>query len=222
MKTKVLALKMYFICITLIMLINNLKAATPDSLKIEPVAPTENDSIYLISYVTIPNCCNPYDSVIYEVVSDTIIGIIIYHTEHYPQCDCYSQCIDTVPLGKYNPGNYRLICMTTFIDTVASSTNSVVDEIYFTVSTITGITFPESFDERIKVYPIPSGDLAYIENIPENCQFEILDLTGKIWLNGVLQDKRIDISKLKNGIYILRISDGSTIIINKKIEILRN
>jgi len=47
------------LCISL----NSLLAYENDSLRIDPLSPYDNDDIQVLSYVTIPNCCLPIDSV---------------------------------------------------------------------------------------------------------------------------------------------------------------
>lgn len=222
MKLKSLSAKIFLTSFALFIFTNTIRATVPDTLKIEPATPTQDDSITVISHVTIPNCCDPYDSVIYELVSDTIIGLEIYHTEVSPACDCYGTCMDTVHLGKYNPGNYRLICTQAFIDTNATLPYYKVNEIYFTVFDNTSYRSSAYTGKNTVLYPIPATNLIYIENIAGIYNYEIIDIIGRICLSGILKNNIIDISELKNGIYILKIKDNNSVIANEKIEIRRN
>lgn len=222
MKLKHLSTKILFTGLALLAYMNTLRATEPDTLKIDPAKPTQYDSITVISHVTIPNCCAPYDSVRYELVSDTIIGLVIYHTEVSPACDCYGTCMDTVYLGKYNPGNYRLICTQAFIDTSVTLPYYKVNEIHFTVFENTVYNLKINKGKNIKVYPVPATDLLYIVNIAGIYNYKIIDVTGRICLSGILRNNRIDISELRNGIYILRIKDNNSVIAKEKIEIVRN
>jgi hypothetical protein len=216
---KPISAKILFTGLLLVIFINILMATEPDTLKIEPAKPAQYDSITVISHVTIPNCCAPYDSVIYELISDTIIGLEIYHTEVSPACDCYGTCMDTVYLGKYNPGNYRLICTQAFIDTNVTLHYYKVNEIYFTVFENTSYSLSVNTGKNIKLYPIPATYLLYVENIAGTYYYEIIDLTGRICLSGILGNNRIDISELGNRTYILRIKDNNSVIVKEKIEI---
>jgi hypothetical protein len=219
---KPVSAKILFTGLALLAYMNTIRATEPDTLKIEPSKPTQYDSITVISHVTIPNCCAPYDSVICELISDTIIGLLIYHTEVSPACDCYGTCMDTVHLGKYNPGNYRLICAQAFVDTNVTLAYYKVNDMYFAVFENTGYNLTINAGKSIKVYPVPATDLIYIVNIAGIYNYEIIDLTGRICLSGILRNNRIEISELENGTYILRIKDNNSVIAKEKIEIRRN
>ncbi|WP_299336671.1 M4 family metallopeptidase [uncultured Psychroserpens sp.] len=57
------------------------------------------------------------------------------------------------------------------------------------------------------IYPNPVSDRLHFKNLDEGFKtFQIIDLTGKIFIKGMLNSENIiDVSKLKSGLYILRI-----------------
>jgi len=69
-------------------------------------------------------------------------------------------------------------------------------------------------NSRINVFPNPSKDIINIEidkKKSENFSFEIIDLYGRIVLNGKLQDSKVDVSLLTNGLYILRLNEDRSV-----------
>ncbi len=201
---------------------SNFLYAVSDSLKIEPVEPLVTDSIDVLSYVTIPNCCNPYDSFALEFFHDTVIGLTIFHTEVVPACDCYMQCADTVPIGKLNAGNYRLIVVNMFIDTTMLINPSYLDEIFFTVSSINNIFTLDNSGRDILIYPVPANGFIQVENVSELCYYELIDISGNVCLHGILQNNNINLSGLSNGIYIIRLTDEQHRTLKiRKIEIIQ-
>ena len=56
----------------------------------------------------------------------------------------------------------------------------------------------------ILLYPNPAGDFIYV-NVPKQIQMiYIYDMQGKILKSTLISPKRIDISDLSNGLYLLR------------------
>lgn len=81
----------------------------------------------------------------------------------------------------------------------------------------TGIQVIQNLE--FKIYPNPSEDLIYIENIPENAILQIFDIQGRL----LIQDSRsqksfIDISTIPSGQYIVVISLDSKLGIEKLIK----
>lgn len=71
----------------------------------------------------------------------------------------------------------------------------------------------------VKAFPNPAKDIVSISfGKSTNLSFVISDLTGKIIKNGVCNNKQIDISQLKNGIYLLKINDGQKSMSTKLIK----
>jgi hypothetical protein len=81
----------------------------------------------------------------------------------------------------------------------------------------TGIQTVQNLE--FKIYPNPSEDLIYIENIPENAILQIFDMQGRL----LIQDSRsqksfIDISTIPSGQYIVVISHDNKLGIEKLIK----
>ncbi|MDO6596992.1 T9SS type A sorting domain-containing protein [Oceanihabitans sp. 2_MG-2023] len=89
-------------------------------------------------------------------------------------------------------------------------------------------TYPECYTLNIEnnatvtfsVYPIPAHDILNIITDTANSEAEILDLSGRVVHKKILFNKHntIDISQLKIGVYLLRISNQSQIITKKIIK----
>lgn len=62
--------------------------------------------------------------------------------------------------------------------------------------------------ELVKIYPNPSYDLIFVENIEVGKSFQIFDNLGKEIVNTEMNDsKKINIQKLKKGIYFLKFKE---------------
>lgn len=68
------------------------------------------------------------------------------------------------------------------------------------------------------VYPNPANDFLYIKSTESKLTYSIIDVLGKIINEQTLYTDAIDISALKNGIYFIRISDGTSISTHKFIK----
>jgi len=77
--------------------------------------------------------------------------------------------------------------------------------------------YESTFNELIKVYPNPVVDILYIEGIKnELTNISILSLDGKLLIETVnLGINQFDMSKIKEGIYIVKINNSKTLITQK-------
>ncbi|MCD4788642.1 MAG: PKD domain-containing protein, partial [Bacteroidales bacterium] len=119
------------------------------------------------------------------------------------------------PLITYNtPGVYDV---TLTVTNAYGSDTKIIDD-YITVDELTGINTVETTE--IKIYPNPAKDILYI-SFTENLQFiSILNIMGEVvYTQDVSSDLiKVNISDLKEGIYIVRIIAGKNLI-NKKIQV---
>jgi len=119
------------------------------------------------------------------------------------------------PLITYNtPGAYDVTLTVT--NAYGSDTKTIDD--YITVDELTGINTVDATE--IKIYPNPAKDILYI-SLTENLQLvSILNIMGEVvYTHRVSSDiVRVNISDLKEGIYIVRIIAGENLI-NKKIQV---
>lgn len=78
----------------------------------------------------------------------------------------------------------------------------------FTWNTAT-FSVNNAYSESLRVYPIPSKTIIFVEGLTSFESFEILDLLGKKVMTGKLSEEgSIDISQLKEGIYLLQMESG--------------
>ncbi len=187
-----------------------------DSIHITPMSPTKNDSILVTAYIKIPNFCNQSDSVRISLNGSTI-KVTTYHLEHIPQDTAINSCIDSVRLGRYAPGNYRIIFDSEYIDKVNTLHYSIMDTINIQISNYTGVT--DGKTNLINVYPVPASQFLIVDNIETFCHYRIYDLNGQIQRTGTVGNGRIKISDLKSGEYILTIMEDVDIIMTKRIMV---
>ena len=74
----------------------------------------------------------------------------------------------------------------------------------------------EVVHEKIRVYPNPTTDLIYLENLKSFEKVEIYDFIGN--LKGIHHHDVIDISNFSNGIYLFKLISESTITLIKVIK----
>lgn len=102
-------------------------------------------------------------------------------------------------------GNYtvRLIASTNEGCSCESSKNITI--------TTTGINLVEK--GTIKVYPNPASDMFTLENLENDVKYEIINMDGKKLLEGnaVKGLNKINISKLNNGVYYVKVSSNDSI-----------
>ena len=189
-----------------------------DSLCISPADPSENDSISVASYIKIPNFCSQTDS--FRITTNgSVIKVTTYHPEHIPRDASVSSCSDSVRLGRYLPGNYKLIFDSEYIDEVNTIHYSVLDTIDILISGLSGTV--ENKPCPVKVFPVPASQFLIVENVPAFSYYQIYSLNGQLQNKGVIENGRIKISNLKSGEYILRILNNAGSSTEKKIVVLR-
>jgi hypothetical protein len=67
-------------------------------------------------------------------------------------------------------------------------------------------------EEGLSVFPNPTSSILNIDGLHATDEIQVLDLQGKLMLNGSQQSKSIDISTLDKGVYLLRVTrDGKHI-----------
>ena len=71
--------------------------------------------------------------------------------------------------------------------------------------TSTGVFQNEKIKEEFIIYPNPANTTLFIQGQTENIsQFEIINIFGQTLQSGMVEDGRIDVSNLENGIYFLK------------------
>ena len=74
----------------------------------------------------------------------------------------------------------------------------------------------EVVHEKISVYPNPTSDLIFVENVKSLEKVEIYDLIGN--LKGVYFQEIVDISTYSNGVYLLKLISESTTTLIKVVK----
>jgi hypothetical protein len=88
-----------------------------------------------------------------------------------------------------------------------------------TISVITGLN--EDLNKSIKIYPNPVKDELIIEmtNQTEKTSYEIINSMGQIVINGCLNEKTtVQTSNLASGVYLIKITNGKTVELNKIVK----
>jgi hypothetical protein len=63
--------------------------------------------------------------------------------------------------------------------------------------------------ESIIVYPNPAYDELYIYNFANTTNYEIISITGELLLKGTIENNKVNITKLKSGLYILKLLNNN-------------
>lgn len=64
-------------------------------------------------------------------------------------------------------------------------------------------------DPNNRIYPNPADEVIYVTNAHINEPFEIFDITGKCIMTGTIDDLKINVKSIPNGIYILQRGSSS-------------
>ncbi len=72
--------------------------------------------------------------------------------------------------------------------------------------------------DNIFIYPNPIKNIFFIKGNIKNANLKIYNLQGQLVLEKVLNDKFIDISKLSNGLYNVKIQTKNNVFIEKLIK----
>lgn len=82
---------------------------------------------------------------------------------------------------------------------------------YFTSYDVVEGVKENEFKSQISMFPNPTSNALYLNNCSENAIITVFDLAGKQMINQVNANNQIDVSSLKNGIYLIQIIDNSVI-----------
>ena len=73
-------------------------------------------------------------------------------------------------------------------------------------------------NQNILVFPNPTDAVLNIKGAEPNAQFSILDLNGKLLFEGELTENKIDVSKLNEGFFILKITEKTKVTIRRFVK----
>ncbi|PIV57949.1 MAG: hypothetical protein COS14_12165, partial [Bacteroidetes bacterium CG02_land_8_20_14_3_00_31_25] len=88
----------------------------------------------------------------------------------------------------------------------------------FSINPINSIT-ENTINNKLHVYPNPASGFIIIDN-SAHYKFQIFDITGRIILETIPANNQIDVTKIPNGLYIIKAINGkqqltSKLIINR-------
>jgi hypothetical protein len=76
----------------------------------------------------------------------------------------------------------------------------------------------ETYNSNISVFPNPVNTTLFISGLTQNSTVSVFDLSGKLLMNKLVVSNQIDIRKLVNGIYTIRIVDKNGITTRKIVK----
>ncbi|WP_430404004.1 T9SS type A sorting domain-containing protein [Fluviicola sp.] len=173
-----------------------------DSLKMIPDNPTIADEIKIICYATFPSgSCNLENH--YVTVQGNQITLNLEYNPGAATYICHD--VDTVSLGNLEAGDYELD-----VNLIIMPMDVIEDHdtLYFSIGNLLGINeHPNNFD--VSIHPNPFNKEIRIETDAIIETIELNSISGQkvskeINLNF---DKKIDLSDLKDGIYLLTLTD---------------
>ena len=98
--------------------------------------------------------------------------------------------------------------------------NSTLSGTYYVdnlvITKLAGVGINENSENDVTVYPNPASDFINVSNA-ENAQITLFDIRGKVMaeIESATAEQVIDINKLANGTYFLRIKDGNSVTTKK-------
>lgn len=107
------------------------------------------------------------------------------------------------------PGIYQV--------TLTVSKNGCSYAVTKTVST-DQLNVSESLLTELKIYPNPAYNVLNVKSIGTKANYKIYNSVGQLILDGLIQDNKIDISKLVDGLYVLEIENNGQFVQKKFIK----
>lgn len=69
---------------------------------------------------------------------------------------------------------------------------------------------------QLSIYPNPTTDVINITNVSGKATYKIFTTTGNIISTGSILNKKIDVTNIEKGVYIISVFDGNKEVLNKK------
>jgi Secretion system C-terminal sorting domain len=148
---------------------------------------------------------------------------------YFVACVMYATLFKQSPVGLTTVLNNRF--ETPFTDMPTSEQALVMQEVAWQtvteLSALTGVSSSLSVDnfqdqkDTIFAYPNPVSNKLFVDyDTKENCNYEILDVNGKIVLKGQLNNsKSISLDKLQKGFYFMKIGSDNSVKTQKIVKI---
>ena len=146
--------------------------------------------------------------------------ITSYHTDYWPQCDCYCQCADTVRLGTLQEGAHRLVFKTLFFEAQKCHLlYSVSDTIIFGVGNVPPVGLPGNSNASLSVFPNPTNGRLHLSHICSDCAVTIFDMMGRVVLEA--DQDPINVEPIPAGSYMVFIRKEGRVIHTQQLTIMR-
>ncbi|RFC54416.1 T9SS type A sorting domain-containing protein [Brumimicrobium aurantiacum] len=195
-----------------------------DSLKIIPANPSPNDNVELVCFTTLSLSPAYLDSSKVNFQNNQIEVDLYYFLGNF-MSDFVR--VDTIDLGYYSANDYTLVAYAHSYMTGVPDFNKDTTFINFTVlREDVGLKTEKTFS-KINLYPNPvKNQLHFTTHSNTNkLEVEIYDLTGKRVVSqqfnntdkGKIQNS-IDVSRLREGLYLCRFSRGGTVVTRKFVK----
>lgn len=68
----------------------------------------------------------------------------------------------------------------------------------------------------INIYPNPAVDFLSLTKISDKATYKIYSEVGQLVSTGIVKNKKIDVSSLAKGVYVIRVSDIGKEVLNTK------
>lgn len=163
------------------------------------------------------NTCPELISYTFQKI-DSLIKLDLYYDTRgfWPQAGCSS--FDTIK-ETFNSGIFVLIvdCNLIQIDSVISSSDTVLYDSDTTSNVILSITGQNMLSNKIKIYPNPAKDILQIE-VSENIEIQeitLINLEGKPIKNQTGSFESIDVADLPVETYFIRIKTNHGVLTEK-------
>jgi len=175
------------------------------------VSVNSNDDIFVLSYfnttITLGNM---------DTYNGTSLILVKYNSNGQY---LLSEKVAGTTLASYytlHTSNNSIVISSNFIGTVSVCQNTITAtpfrNTYIAVmDKLTEIYSNEEPSKKINIFPNPANSEIYISNnnFSENLKYNIYDLTGKIILNGTVENNTLYVNDLSNGVYLLKLSSNS-------------
>lgn len=210
-------------------------------------AETDPSAIAAASSITIPSltfagnadCVTPpaeHQELIYNNLSDCKGYVLISEGTHCqfansnPLCELGEFSCPSVDLDEPEQHAIILDVLTPWLDAYLKNNfdawetvvtlEGINDQYEFTLDCADNapvLNLPDNSTEKLTIYPTPFNHSLFLSHHIDQGRYEIYTLDGRMVLSGVIMGKEIQLSKLGNGTYIMRIESSEGVILHQKI-----
>ena len=193
------------ITLSLLLFSNPIFAQNVDSVKLIPAAPTTEDEIKIVYYNS--NSCFPFVFKSSEIdIQDDQIEMRLYYEEGMGQTFSYS--IDTVTIGYLSVNDYSVKTIFNMNNIYEDTADYIVTFFVRQPSNIAEIATEKGID----IFPNPFTSEININSNLDIEKIEFYSIEGKrieVGENNAVLSRRINLSGLKQGGYLMMITDGN-------------